>query len=53
MVVFSKQRFFVNSFDLLMRIKKFEDSRGPNKLIKIHIIDVLDMRRLFVDFSAL
>ena len=45
--------YFILSLICLEEFRKFEDSRGSNKLIKIDIIDVLDMRCLFAKVRAL
>ena len=37
----------------LEQIRNFEDSKGSIELMKINIIDVLDMRCLFAKLSAL
>ena len=51
--VFGSNVSSLTSLIYLYEIRKFEDSRGPNKLIKIDIIDVLDMRCLFAKVRAL
>ena len=53
MHVFHSDVYFILSLICLEEIRKFEDSRGSNKLIKIDIIDVLDMRCLFAKVRAL
>jgi len=50
---FSQRRVFIIPLICLEEIRKFEDSRGSNKLIEIDIIDVLDMRCLFAKVFAL
>ena len=50
---FHSDVYFILSLICLEEIRKFEDSRGSNKLIKIDIIDVLDMRCLFAKVRAL
>ena len=52
-VFFHSDVYFMLSLICLEEIRKVEDSRGPNKLIKIDIIDVLDMRCLFAKVRAL
>ena len=52
-VFFHSDVYFIRSLICLEEIRKCEDSRGSNKLIKIDIIDVLDMRCLFAKAPAL
>ena len=53
MHVFHSDVYFIICLIYLEDIRKFEDPRGSNKLIKIDIIDVLDMRCLFAKVCAL
>ena len=50
--VFGSNVSSLTSLIYLYEIRKFEDSRGSNKLTKINIIDALDMRYLFAQVSA-
>ena len=50
---FHSDAYFIISLICLEEIRKFEDSRGSNKLIKMNIMDVLDMRFLFAKVIAL
>ena len=50
--VFGSNVSSLTSLIYLYEITKFEDSRGSNKLTRINIIDVLDMRYFFAQVSA-
>ena len=52
-VFFHSDVYFIICLIYLEEFRKFEDPRGSNKLIKVDIIDVLDMRCLFAKVRAL